>query len=60
MTDSQWDSTGRLSPWAVDADSEGDRPFSRRSLMVGVFDPETLLARVPGDEVDALLNMVAD
>jgi len=59
MTDSQWDSAGRLSAWATVADSAGGRPLSGRSLLVGATDPESTRARAgaAGGQVDPLLNM---
>jgi hypothetical protein len=58
MTASQWDSVGRVSPGVTAAGSEGDRPFSRRSVIVGFADPEDTCVRgAAGGQVVPLLNM---
>jgi hypothetical protein len=58
MTDSQCDSVGRVSP-GVTAESDGDRPFSARSVIVGFTVPEDTRGRVgaAGGQVVPLLNM---
>jgi hypothetical protein len=60
MTASQWESVGRLSPGVTAAESEGDRPFSSRSVIVGFVDPEDTCVRAgaAGGQVVPLLNMV--
>jgi hypothetical protein len=59
MTDSQWDSVGRLSLCATAADSDGGRPPSSRSLSAGGRDPENTRVRADllGGQVVPLLNM---
>ena len=62
MTDSQWDSVGRLSPCVpATAASDGERPLSTiRSVKVGVMAGE-MRARggVLGGQVVPMLNMGA-
>jgi hypothetical protein len=59
MTDSQWDSIGRLSPRATATDSDGDRPLFTRSLILGATERENSRVRAGawGGQVDPLLNM---
>jgi hypothetical protein len=59
MTDSQCDSVGRVSPDVTAAESDGDRLFSPRSVIVGFTDPEDTRVRAgaAGGQVVPLLNM---
>ena len=59
MTDSQWDSVVWLSSFAAAVDSDGDRPLSCRSVIVGATGREDTRvgADILGGQVVPLLNM---